>query len=173
MEITLKDIEYTKALVELLEGIGVKEKQIFCSSLREYGVKVGEDIYERLKSEFNSYDLWVFFILSDNYYGSPVSLNEMGAAWILQKKYLFILLPGFNFENIKGAINPNKIGIQLSSSEIKLLLNDLKDEICKTFYCQISNNKWERIRDKFIDKVKDYQKDYKKNKMVNAIINLL
>ena len=97
----------------------------------------------------------------------------MGAAWILQKKYLFILLPGFNFENIKGAINPNKIGIQLSSSEIKLLLNDLKDEICKTFYCQISNNKWERIRDKFIDKVKDYQKDYKKNKMVNAIINLL
>ena len=52
---------------------------------------MGEDIYERFKSEFNSYDLWVFFMLSDNYYSSPVSLNEMGAAWILQKKYLFNL----------------------------------------------------------------------------------
>ena len=168
-----KDTECTKALVELLEGIGVEEKQIFCSSLREYGGKVGEDIYKRLKSEFNSYDLWVFFMLSDNYYSSPVSLNEMGAAWVLQKNYLFVLLPGFKFEDIKGAINPNKIGIQLSSSEIKLLLNDLKDEVCKAFDCQVSYNKWERIRDEFIDTIKDYQKDYEKNKLINTVLNLL
>ena len=150
-----KDIEYTKALVELLEGIGVEEKQIFCSSLREYGVTVGENICERLKSEFNSFDLWVFFMLSHNYYSSPISLNEMGAAWVLQKKYLSFLLPGFNFEDIEGVINSNKVGIQLESSEVKAMLNDLKDKVCETFNCTISYNKWERLRDAFIDKVKN------------------
>lgn len=148
-----KDKAYAKALVELFEDIGIQENQMFCSSLREYGVKIGEDIYGRLKSEFNIYDLWVFFILSHNYYNSPASLNEMGAAWVLQKDYLSVLLPGFSFKDIKGAINPNKIGIQLKSPEIDAMLNDLKDQICNTFDCKISQNRWERIRKEFINKV--------------------
>lgn len=148
-----KDMPYAQALVELFEDIGVQENQIFCSSLREYGIKIGEDIYERLKSEFNSYDLWVFFMLSDNYYNSAASLNEMGAAWVLQNNYLSVLLPGFSFKDIEGAINPNKIGIQLKSPEVEVMLNDLKDEICNTFSCKISQNRWERIRKDFINKI--------------------
>ena len=148
-----EDKEYAQALVELLEDIGVQENQIFCSSLREYGVKIGEDIYERLKSEFRSYDLWVFFMLSNNYYNSAASLNEMGAAWILQKDYLSILLPDFSFSEIKGAINPNRIGIQLNSSEIESMLNDLKDNLCEKFDCTISQNRWERVRKEFINKI--------------------
>lgn len=148
------DADYTKAIVELLEDIGLDENQIFCSSLREYGIKIGEDIYERLKKEFVTYDLWVFFILSDNYYKSPASLNEMGAAWVLQKEYLSVLLPEFDFRDIKGAINPNKIGIKLNSSDIIPTLNDLKDEVCNKFGCNITQNRWERVRNNFIDKIK-------------------
>lgn len=148
-----EDGEYVRALVELLEGIGIQENQMFCSSLREYGVKIGEDIYERLKSEFHTYDLWVFFILSNNYYNSIACLNEMGAAWVLQKDYLSILLPDFNFSEIKGAINPNRIGIQLNSSEIESMLNDLKDNLCEKFDCTISQNRWERVRKEFINKI--------------------
>lgn len=148
------DADYTKAIVELLEDIGLDENQIFCSSLREYGIKIGEDIYERLKKEFDTYNLWVFFILSDNYYKSAASLNEMGAAWVLQKEYLSVLLPEFDFKNIQGAINPNKIGIKLNSSDIIPTLNDLKNEVCNKFECTISQNRWERVRNDFIMKIK-------------------
>lgn len=148
-----EDKEYVQALVELLEDIGINEEQLFCSSLREYGVKIGEDIYDRLKREFTSYDLWVFFILSDNYYRSAACLNEMGAAWVLQKDYLSVLLPEFNFSDVKGAINPKKIGIKLNDIQIDSVLNDLKDKICDIFGCTISQNRWERVRRAFLNKV--------------------
>lgn len=147
------DADYTKAIVELLEDIGLDENQIFCSSLREYGIKIGEDIYERLKREFATYNLWVFFILSNNYYRSVASLNEMGAAWVLQKEYLSVLLPEFDFKDIQGAINPNRIGIKLNSSDIIPMLNDLKIEVCNKFECSISQNRWERVRNDFIKKI--------------------
>lgn len=152
------DADYTKAIVELLEDIGLDENQIFCSSLREYGIKIGEDIYERLKREFDTYNLWVFFILSDNYYKSAASLNEMGAAWVLQKEYLSVLLPKFDFKDIQGAINPNKIGIKLNSSDIIPMLNDLKNEVCNKFECTISQNRWERVRNDFIKKIEMLEK---------------
>lgn len=153
-----KDANYTKIIVELLEDIGLNENQIFCSSLREYGIKIGEDIYERLKKEFDTYNLWVFFILSDNYYKSVASLNEMGAAWVLQKEYLSVLLPEFDFKNIKGAINPNKIGIKLNSPDIIPTLNDLKNEVCNKFECTISQNRWERVRNDFIMKIQKLER---------------
>lgn len=57
------DANYVEVIVELLENIGLNENQIFCSSLREYGIKISEDIFERLKMEFDTYDLWVFFLI--------------------------------------------------------------------------------------------------------------
>lgn len=153
------DANYVEVIVELLENIGLNENQIFCSSLREYGIKISEDIFERLKMEFDTYDLWVFFILSDNYYKSIPSLNEMGAAWVLQKEYLSILLPEFDFKDIQGAINPNKIGIKLDSSADTIpMLNDLKTEVCNKFKCDISQNRWERVRNEFIKKIQTLEK---------------
>ena len=38
-------------------------------------------------------------------------MNEMGAAWVLKNDYTTILLPGFEFNEIKGAINPRQIGL--------------------------------------------------------------
>ena len=79
-----EDREYVKLIVELLEAIGITE--IFCSSVPGYGVPLSEDIYDYLKTEFNRFDLYILFVLSDHYYGSVASLNEMGAAWVLQKE---------------------------------------------------------------------------------------
>lgn len=148
------DLKYVKYFVELLEDIGLGEDDLFCSSLREYGVPLNEDIYEYLKRQFKNNDLIVIFMLSNNYYSSVACLNEMGAAWILQSDYYSILLPGFDFNKIKGAINPNRISIKLDNEELSPFLNDLKCDLCSKFSIKINDNKWERVRNTFIDKIR-------------------
>ena len=80
----------------------------------------------------------------------------MGAAWVVQACYTSILLPGFTFESIRGAINPRKIAIKLDSSEydLKEKLGQLKDNLIKEFQLPaLQSIHWERIRDEFIAKI--------------------
>ena len=81
---------------------------MFCSSISEIGVPIKEDIYDYLRTLLDSEPIIPIFMLSENYYESAACLNEMGAVWITQKDYFTFLLPGFEFKQIKGAINPNK-----------------------------------------------------------------
>ena len=39
-----KDKDYVSALVNLLEDMGLRERQIFCSSASGYGIPLDEDI---------------------------------------------------------------------------------------------------------------------------------
>ena len=151
-----QDIQYVSLFVNLLEDIGLSEEEIVCSSIPEYGIPLGADIYDWLSQQFQNCDLHVIFILSDNYYNSVACLNEMGAAWVLRKKYDTILLPEFGFPQIQGAINPQQIGIKLDSecAELKKRLGELKDSVIDEFEIKaLSASRWERHRDEFIDKV--------------------
>lgn len=146
-----EDREYVKLIVELLEAIGITE--IFCSSVPGYGVPLSEDIYDYLKTEFNRFDLYILFVLSDHYYGSVASLNEMGAAWVLQKEYMCILLPGFEFKKIEGAVNPQKVGIKLDADYLDVFdyLNQWKEKLESLFdLVPISQARWERVRSDFV-----------------------
>lgn len=156
---SIDNVKYVQAFVELLEDMGIQENQLFCSSLVEYGIPLNEDIYEYLKKQFEEYALQVIFVLSDEYYQSAACLNEMGAAWVLQSSYSTILLPKFEFKNIRGAINPNRISIKLDSSEVSARLNELKDNMIKIFnLAPISQSKWERNRNTFIEKINTISK---------------
>ncbi len=151
-----KDSEFVSVFVNLLEDIGLSENEIVCSSISGYGIPLGEDIYDWLSSQFQEFNLHVVFMLSDNYYESVACLNEMGAAWVLKQRYDSILLPNFDFRQIKGAINPNQIGIKLDSpvDELNHRLNEFKDNITEEFSLKpISSTKWERHRNEFIDNI--------------------
>lgn len=157
-----KDIKYVKAVVEMLEDIGLGKDQIFCSSFPEYGIPAGNDIYEYLKKQFEEYNLKVIFILSDNYYESPASLNEMGAAWILKNDALSILVPGFEVDKIKGCVNKNEIAIRLDANESELYprLNEFKEKIDEEFKLDgLAHTIWERKRGDFVKKINDSVKD--------------
>jgi len=148
-----KDEAYVRKLVELLEDIGLTEEQVVCSSIPGYGIPLGEDIYEWLAKQFRDFDLHVLFVLSDNYYSSVACQNEMGAAWVLKTKYDTILLPGFEFRDIKGAVNPNQISMKLGGNEevLKQHLNELKDKLVTEFVLTMpSATKWERHRNTFV-----------------------
>ena len=151
-----QDKNYVIKLVELLENIGIQQEHLICSSIPEYGIPLSNDIYDYLKKQFQEHDLHIIFVLSDNYYNSPACLNEMGAAWMLQNKYTIILLPEFEFKEIKGAINPRQIGLKLygNSTDVKERLGELKNNLIQEFKLpQMSEARWERKRDDFINKI--------------------
>ncbi|MGE6366343.1 toll/interleukin-1 receptor domain-containing protein [Bacillus paramycoides] len=106
-----RDEEYVKQLANLLTTMGVPE--IICSSHPDYGIPNDVDIYDHLSEHLNG-NAWVVFVLSNHYYESAACLNEMGACWVLNKKYTTILLPNFDFKEIRGAINPNKLSFKLN-----------------------------------------------------------
>ena len=151
-----KDVSYVQKIIELFEDIGLTENDVVCSSVPGYGIPLGEDIYDWLATQFRDFDLHVLFILSKNYYDSVACQNEMGAAWVLQKKHDAILLPGFEYENIKGAVNPRQISIKLDGDEdfLKQHLNELKDSLVQEFGLTMpSASKWERNRTSFLESI--------------------
>lgn len=155
---SVQDIAFVRPLVDLFEHIGLSADNMFCSSVPGYNIPLDNNIYDYLKDQFQNYDLRVIFVLSENYYNSPASLNEMGAAWVLQHKYTSILIPQFDFRDIKGVIDQMRISIKLDSdrSELKARLNELRDSLISEFGLSTSlssQNIWEHHRDEFVDKV--------------------
>lgn len=155
-----EDVPYVRSLANFLDGLHIPYKQIFCSSVPEFGIPLGYDIYDYLKEQFVEYDLHILFILSDHYYQSAACLNEMGAAWVLQKKSTAILLPGFKFSMMEGAINPRRIGLKLDGDLLttKVQLGQLRDILCSEFDLPpIPDVRWEQKRDEFINNIHNLQ----------------
>lgn len=142
-----KDIEITKAVYDLLGIIGVPDDKVFCSSIPECGIPLDADIYQTIKEHLLNEKVYVLFMLSENYYNSVACLNEMGAAWVLQASYTSLLLPGFDYSEIRGGINAGRISIKLDSDEREAFarLTELKDKIQSGFNLKrIDERKWNR-----------------------------
>ena len=155
-----KDKEYVQCLVELLNTMGLNQKHIFCSSLPGYDIRMGKDIFECLREQFEKFDLHFFLIHSENYYESTVSLNEMGAAWVLRNNFTSILLPGFDFSKMTGVIGNKIMSLKLDDDEIgmKHKLNQIYDSLLKEFSLDREEAIiWEQNRDKFIDRIKQIE----------------
>lgn len=153
-----QDLAFVQPLIELFEHIGLTPENMFCSSVPGYNVPLDSNIYDFLIEQFQSYNLRVIFVLSENYYNSPVCLNEMGAAWVLHKKYTSVLIPQFDFKDVKGVIDQMRISIKLDSdkNELKTRLNELKAKLTDEFDLSAASsfqNVWERHRDEFVEKV--------------------
>lgn len=147
-----KDSKIVEEVIELLESMGLNSTQIFCTSFEGYGIDLGENFLDRIKDELSS-DTLVFFILSKDFYNSPVCLCEMGATWVLSKEHIPMIIPPLDFNDIKGVI-PGIQGLKITDS---LKLNSLKEKIEKLFL--ISNGStfstWERKRDRIVKRIEE------------------
>lgn len=149
-----KDKVFVEALVELLEGIGLDEKTLFCSSIPGYWINLSKDIFEALLTLFNERSLYVIFVHSPNFYGSYVSLNEMGAAWVMKAKYCSILTPEMEFSAMTAVVNSHEIAIKVNNSDAKPRLTELKNSILDFLgKPAVSDIIWERKRERFLRKV--------------------
>lgn len=159
-----KDVDYVVQIVNLLDGMGLNQTHVFCSSLPGYGIPIDTNIFDYLRNLFSEHDLHVIFVHSENYYNSPVSLNEMGAAWVLRNDVTSILLPGFGFEKMTGVVNGDSVSIKLDMPELEFKdkLNQLYDKIIKEFeLTKKAGIIWEQKRDSFIREVQQISENNK------------
>lgn len=107
---------YGDKLVDLLRNVGVKENEIIFTSNTAYGIPVGENIFNWLKSQITDKP-FVIYLLSEEYYQSIACLNEMGAAWIIENKHAALFTPNFNLSSKEfqsGALDPREIGFHIT-----------------------------------------------------------
>ena len=150
------DESHVELIVKLLKDMGFNQDKVFCSTIPGYGIGLGKDIFDTLLEHFNQHDLYVIFVHSPNYYDSAVALNEMGAAWVLKTRSCSILLPGFDFSDMKGVVSSNKIAIKIDGDRrtVQNLINDLYDDLSDFFSTTRDTSIiWENERDEFIDKM--------------------
>lgn len=151
-----EDEEFVIALVNLLEDMGFTKNTLFCSSVREYGIPLGGDIFETIRGLFLEHDLFVIFVHSPRFYGSAVTLNEMGAAWVLKTDFCSILTNDMDYPKMKGVVNNAKLSIKVDDKEAAALMNDLYDQLAGIFSIQqMEMNKWERKRNQFLQTVRN------------------
>ena len=111
-----RDKAFVEELVSLLEDLGLDESNLFCSSVDGFGIGLGENIFETLRDLFSKHKLFVIFVHSPRYYESAVSLNEMGAAWVLKTDFVSILTRDMEFGMMKGVVGSDKISIKVDAS---------------------------------------------------------
>lgn len=110
---------YGEAIVDLLRSVGIKETEIIFTSNTAYGIPVGQNIFNWLKSQITEKP-FVIYLLSEEYYQSIACLNEMGAAWIIENKHAAIFTPNFNLSSKEfqsGALDPREIGFYINDEE--------------------------------------------------------
>ncbi|EPR69187.1 toll/interleukin-1 receptor domain-containing protein [Cyclobacterium qasimii] len=141
-----KDKDIVDEIIDGLLLIGVEPKQIFCTSIAGYGIELGEDFLERIKNELNG-EVLVIFVLTENYYSSPVCLCEMGATWVQTKYHIPCVVAPFSFEDIKGVI-PNTQGLKITD---KFGWNSLKTKLEEKLEIEPKQSSiWENGRDKIL-----------------------
>lgn len=144
-----KDIDVVKPFVNLLCVIGLDRSKLFCSSIDGYGIPQRENIYDFLKKEFTEKNTFVVMMMSNNYYNSKPSLNEMGAAWAMSKEYVSILIKGFDFSKIEGTVDAQKIGFKIEDT---YRLDEFKNNLVRELRLPPPQN-WEAEREQFLSQI--------------------
>lgn len=144
------DAKYVEKIIDILEIIGVPSEKIFCSSFEGYGVRLGNDFLQDIRKRLNSQVL-VVFVLSENFYSSVVSLCEMGATWVKTNLHIPVLIPPFDYKDVKGVIpttNGMKINEKPKYNSLKTIVEEFLD------LEPINNSVWERKRDNLLKELK-------------------
>ena len=152
-----EDIGFVEELVKLLEYLGIDTpEKLLCSSVKGYQIPTSEDFAEYIFRQFQDYNLFVIIVHSRNYYASPYSLNEMGAAWVLKTDFFSFLVKGFDYNDMVGVINGRTISVKVDATDAKARLNELKEKLKARFNLHgVNETRWETRRDEFLRKVNE------------------
>lgn len=147
-----QDAAFVEELVDLLELIGLPAETIFCTSFAGYGIDLGENFLDAIRDELHN-DTLVLFVLTENFFASPVCLCEMGATWVQTKDHIPILVPPFDFSDVKGVV-PLTQGFKINDP-LKLNLFKEKIESVLGLSSSLSQSVWERKRDRIVGRVNE------------------
>ena len=156
-----KDKKYGDALRNLLIGLGLENEQLIYTSHPLHGIPVGENIFEYLRKHIHS-NVFMIFLLSDEYFESVPCLNEMGAAWVSKSDYMSVFIPKFNFRNTKFidcVIDDKNMGVKLSDPNCKIKILELKNKIKNIFNLPTDEANESYLVDEFMEKIASIEKD--------------
>ena len=115
-------------LLDALVELGVDKSTVFYSSLYHTGIKLGDDFHQKVKTALNDVEI-VLFLLTRSFYKSEYCLNEMGAVWCNNKRFIPILLDGLSYADMKGFIDGHYIAFQPDISKSYKLSEELRPYI--------------------------------------------
>ena len=123
------DEQVGEKLVDALIAMGIPQDIIFFSSKYHTGVGLGHDFSQVVKSALKKCEV-VIFLLTKNFYNSEYCLNEMGAVWYDNKKFIPVILGGLTFNDMKGFIDSHYIALRPETTEsYKLFIASLKKAV--------------------------------------------
>ena len=128
-------------------GCKINETDIYCTSIDGLGIKTGYDFREHIKSSLQLSD-FVFLMVSKNYKSSEVCLNEMGAAWALEKNVIPIIIDDIEFSEM-GILYQVKQGMKIKDDA---RLDELHIELIDFYGIQQDMKTWNRHKREFIAK---------------------
>ena len=155
-----KDKQFAAALVDLLMTMGFTKDEIFCSSVPGCWIGINKYFLKEIKTHFIKYDLYVIFIHSPRFYESYISLNEMGAAWALQKEYCSFLTKDMEYSMMKAVVTNQQIAMKVNADDVEFRLDDWRKLILEWFgKSDIESKVWKNCRYKFLRKVSPEKSD--------------
>ncbi len=100
--------EIAEHLSAYLIRIGVKEKNIFCSSILGQGVANGEKLNDTIAKAIKKSKL-IVFLLSRDFLDSSYCMEELGAGWYLNQQQgatcFYLVLPDIELSDLNGFVN--------------------------------------------------------------------
>lgn len=143
-----KDIVDLFKNIILNAGLGISDNDIAYTSAPETGVPTGGNIPQYIKENIADSD-FVFFMISDNYRKSEVCLNEMGAAWALDKNVKPLLLHDISFKSV-GWLYGMNLCAKIDDAD---RLDELRDEFLDKYDSRPKTAVWNRQKTGFIAKI--------------------
>ena len=142
-----KDKELIGKFVDsiFLLGMGMNSETIAYTSREDTGVPAGESIPQFIQNNIACADI-VLMMISDNYKDSEVCLNEMGAAWALNKYIIQILLPNTSFDKLCWLCSLDK-AIKINNSDN---LDGLSEVLTDRLDISVKPSVWNRNKTDFI-----------------------
>lgn len=130
-------------------GIGINQDDIFCTSIEDLGIRNGEDVRRHIHENIRSAE-YSFLMISDNYKGSEICVNEMGAVWAYDANVRLYMLPNADIKSI-GWLCDTRIAQKLSDP---VALDQLYNEMRAFFSITTENfEHWSRIREEFVKRI--------------------
>ena len=108
----------------LKNTIGLKDENIICTSFEKNTVSIGNDIPLYIKEKIASSTV-VISAVSKSYKESEVCMNEVGAAWALNKEPLQIVLPDADFDDLGWLLETRKAAQMIDKSSLSSFVSAL------------------------------------------------
>ena len=153
-----EDEPFVDALVNLLRlYIGSEADKIFCSSVPNYKIGIGKEIFPEIKSKFEEYEVFMIIVHSPRYYQSSICLNEMGAAWIQKTECCSFLTADCEYNDLEGVIDKQIVSIKVNAKDAKDRMNEFLGKVLEFFNLPnldfSSFSQWETDRNNFLENV--------------------